>query len=131
MLEDGAVIDDSNANLPSDSEEEEELIVAKIESINPIPTIRVDPKHTGIMSIDSNSKSPLIAAGLVDGWIQMFKYGEENEQVAQFNHHASGCRSVKFSSDGKLCFTASSDQSISVIDVQAQKIAFTVEKAHE
>ncbi len=132
VIEDGDGAPIESEFIKSDSEDEILVVAPHAQSVHPIPTIRVDPQHTGIMCIDASKDQPLIMAGLVDGAVQMFKYDSmESVKICAFDHHQSGCRSVRFSKDGKSCFTASSDKSISVLDVNAEKMIFKLDKAHE
>lgn len=68
--------------------------------------------------------SDILAVGLIDGNINIYKYGLEcNEQVIQFQHHKSSCRGLKFSADGQVMYTISSDFSWNAIDGDGRSVA--------
>ena len=58
----------------------------------------------------------VLACGQVTGELRLFSYDEDaNNEIMTLTHHTSSVRSVDFAPDGTILYTASSDNSFSVI----------------
>lgn len=85
-----------------------------------------------IFDVNFHPHAPYIAVGLVDGEVDIFKYGfetDENVLMAESRHHSSSCRGVLFNNAGDQLYTISSDKSLVTLDANG-KIASTISNAH-
>ena len=72
-----------------------------------------------VFDISFHPFESVLAAGLIDGAVEIFRYGIEtgaNQQVMHCNHHEGSCRGVLFSEDGQRIFTIGSDKSLQGLD---------------
>jgi WD40 repeat protein len=84
-----------------------------------------------IFDIAFHPLSDVVAVGLIDGHVNIYKYSTEiNELVVQFRHHNSSCRGLKFSEDGQVMYTISSDMSWLCIDGDGRVVS-SVPHSHE
>ncbi len=88
-----------------------------------------------VFDIGMHPSQSMVAAGLVDGSVEVFRYdavGTAGDRRIQFAYrpHSHGCRRVLFHSDGINLFSASADQSIVSTDLNTQSTTFKVENAH-
>eukprot|EP01114_Cavostelium_apophysatum_P019492 TRINITY_DN6300_c0_g1_i2.p1 TRINITY_DN6300_c0_g1~~TRINITY_DN6300_c0_g1_i2.p1 ORF type:complete len:396 (-),score=111.35 TRINITY_DN6300_c0_g1_i2:82-1269(-) len=93
-----------------------------------------------IMDIEFHHLEDVIAVGLINGEVLLYKLGE-TDVVPQLIHKSycgvdpnslnNSCRSVRFSLDGKYMLTGSSDCSLSVVDLAQGKMVFSVPQAHD
>eukprot|EP01027_Heterolobosea_sp_BB2_P000033 GEZU01000046.1.p1 GENE.GEZU01000046.1~~GEZU01000046.1.p1 ORF type:complete len:417 (+),score=141.27 GEZU01000046.1:23-1252(+) len=85
-----------------------------------------------VFSMDFHPSHDIIAAGLINGQVQVWKYSlEKNELVYQFKQHKESCRAVGFSVDGNTFFSCSADRSVKAIDCNTGSIIWNQPKAHE
>ncbi|KAK5584813.1 hypothetical protein RB653_006430 [Dictyostelium firmibasis] len=83
-------------------------------------------------SLNFHPTEDLLVVSDAEGRVKLFKYSlDENEVKLSLRPHQSGCRQANFSSDGKYIFTASSDCSMKVIDINTGSILYTREEAHD
>lgn len=71
-----------------------------------------------VFDIDFHPTRNFIAAGLIDGEVDIFQYGlhDSNKLMAKLNHHTSSCRGVSFSPSGNALYSISSDKSLVAVD---------------
>eukprot|EP01098_Paradermamoeba_levis_P006538 TRINITY_DN270_c0_g1_i5.p1 TRINITY_DN270_c0_g1~~TRINITY_DN270_c0_g1_i5.p1 ORF type:complete len:332 (+),score=88.59 TRINITY_DN270_c0_g1_i5:73-996(+) len=85
-----------------------------------------------LFDLDFHPLVNLIAVGSVVGQVDVFRYsGNENQLLSSLTHHSDSCRAVTFSPDGNHLFTASSDQSIGMVDVHTGTVVAHLQDAHE
>ncbi|EGC37419.1 hypothetical protein DICPUDRAFT_149992 [Dictyostelium purpureum] len=83
-------------------------------------------------SLNFHPTEDLLVVSDAEGRVKLYHYNlEENEIKFSLRPHKSGCRQANFSSDGKYIFTASSDCSMKVIDINTGSILYTREEAHD
>ncbi|EFA86254.1 WD40 repeat-containing protein [Heterostelium album PN500] len=88
--------------------------------------------ETNLFSVNFHPTDDLVVVSDAEGRVKLFKYGlEENKSMFALRPHKSGCREACFSTDGKYIFTASSDCSMKVIDVNTGSVLYTREEAHD
>ncbi|KAJ4811229.1 WD repeat-containing protein 55 [Rhynchospora pubera] len=84
--------------------------------------------------LDFHPSSPLVASGLINGDLHLYRYAAETqpERVFKINAHGEeSCRAVRFADSGKIILTASPDCSILATDVETGKTVAHLENAHE
>eukprot|EP01133_Synstelium_polycarpum_P008174 gene8174-9609_t len=87
---------------------------------------------TNLFSLNFHPTDDLVVVSDAEGAVKLYRYGlEQNECLLALRPHKSGCRQACFSTDGKYIFTASSDCSIKVIDVNTGATLYTREEAHD
>ena len=72
-----------------------------------------------LFDLDFHPSTKLIAAGLIDGEVDIYQYGingGDNKLLAKAHHHRSSCRGVLFSEDGGHLYSISSDKSLVMLD---------------
>ena len=72
-----------------------------------------------IFDISFHPKVDALAVGLIDGSVEVYKYGLGSENTIMLNCknvHSASCRGVMFTDDGERLYTISSDKSILGID---------------
>lgn len=78
-----------------------------------------------IFDISFHPKRNILAAGLIDGAIDIWSYGvEENKNVIKNTSLNSSCRSVLFSNDGEVLYAVSSDQSLQGLNGLGQQVIY-------
>ena len=86
-----------------------------------------------IFDIAFHPSEAYLAAGLIDGAVEIFRYGlgeGTNQKVMSCNHHSGSCRGVLFSEDGQRIFTIGSDKSIQGLNASGARGLF-YENAHD
>ncbi|EGG19964.1 WD40 repeat-containing protein [Cavenderia fasciculata] len=90
------------------------------------------PFDINLFSVNFHPTDDLVVVSDAEGTVKLFRYSlEENQQLLSLRLHHSGCREARFSTDGKYIFTASSDHSMKVVDVNTGQVLFTREEAHD
>ena len=72
-----------------------------------------------IFDVSFHPKVDALAVGLIDGSIEVYKYGVGSENKIMLNCknvHSASCRGVMFADDGERLYSISSDKSILCID---------------
>src|SRR5687767_13077860 len=77
-----------------------------------------------VFDIDFHPFQNIIATGLIDGEVNIYRYGCDNGNVliAKSLHHTSSCRGVLFNSAGDQLYTISSDKSLVTLDATGKII---------
>mmetsp|Transcript_13995 Transcript_13995/g.30736 ORF Transcript_13995/g.30736 Transcript_13995/m.30736 type:complete len:255 (+) Transcript_13995:120-884(+) len=86
-----------------------------------------------VFDIAFHPTSNVLAAGLIDGAVEVWGYGVEegtNTRLSVSNHHRSSCRGVHFSPTGDLLYSISSDKTIRAVDGQGKQ-TMLYEHAHD
>eukprot|EP00474_Spongospora_subterranea_P010283 CRZ10741.1 hypothetical protein [Spongospora subterranea] len=85
-----------------------------------------------IHDIALHPKSDVAGACLVDGSVHLFAYDNDGAQRILFSsrHHSDACRSIVFTFCGNGLYSASKDQSIAVLDLNAQVVVHQGKNAH-
>ncbi|KAF2565804.1 hypothetical protein F2Q68_00024502, partial [Brassica cretica] len=83
--------------------------------------------------IDFHPSKNLVAAGLIDGQLHLYRYDTESSLVRErkVRAHKESCRAVRFIDDGQRIVTASADCSILATDVETGASVARLENAHE
>ena len=75
-----------------------------------------------VFDISFHSRANVVAVGLIDGSVDIWSYGlEENKLLFKNSFHQSSCRGVAFSSDGEVVYSISSDLSLQAVDGNGQQ----------
>ncbi|KCV71817.1 hypothetical protein H696_01235 [Fonticula alba] len=103
-----------------------------MEQDQPVPESLSFNRH--IMEILFHPTHDIIAAGLVNGRVEIHKYasdGSENQQLHALNHHRrASCRALLFSDDGRFLFTGSTDRTLQAVDVESGQVMLRQAQAH-
>lgn len=85
-----------------------------------------------VFSIDFHPSQPYLAAGLVDGSIELWQYGNNANirQLSQCLHPNYGCRGLTFLPHGDQLLSISSDKSWKLLDSSGQVIQ-SLSNAHD
>jgi WD40 repeat protein len=87
-----------------------------------------------IFDLAFHGQSDLVALGLVDGSVELWRYGvgEGNNSLALKSKHSGGasCRALQFSLDGTLLYTIGSDRRLQVLNASGQQTR-VFEDAHD
>jgi WD40 repeat protein len=83
--------------------------------------------------IDFHPSTNLVAAGLIDGHLHLYRYDSDSSLVRErkVRAHKESCRAVRFIDDGQRIVTASADCSILATDVETGAQVAHLENAHE
>ncbi|XP_010509776.1 PREDICTED: WD repeat-containing protein 55 [Camelina sativa] len=83
--------------------------------------------------IDFHPSQNLVAAGLIDGHLHLYRYDSDSSLVRErkVRAHKESCRAVRFIDDGQRVVTASADCSILATDVETGTSVAHLENAHE
>ncbi|XP_020594458.1 WD repeat-containing protein 55-like [Phalaenopsis equestris] len=83
--------------------------------------------------LDFHPSSALVAAALINGDLQLYRYGADSlpERLLQVKAHDESCRAVRFVDSGRVVLTASPDCSILATDVETGRAIARLEEAHE
>lgn len=69
---------------------------------------------------------------MINGGVRAFSYSSDGNDLAfELNYHTSSCRSLAFSENPDVLYTASSDCSLGMVDVGRGCLAGSVAKAHD
>ena len=64
--------------------------------------------------------------------MQLHQYSvEENKLLAHIGHHKESCRSLQFSPNGQLLYSAAKDANIGAFDLASMKPAGVLTNAHD
>ncbi|CAH2059452.1 unnamed protein product, partial [Thlaspi arvense] len=83
--------------------------------------------------IDFHPSKNLVAAGLIDGHLHLYRYDTDSTifRERKVRAHKESCRAVRFIDDGQRIVTASADCSILATDVETGATVARLENAHE
>ncbi|KAJ0240088.1 WD repeat-containing protein 55 [Hirschfeldia incana] len=83
--------------------------------------------------LDFHPSKNLVAAGLIDGHLHLYRYDTESSLVRErkVRAHKESCRAVRFIDNGQRIVTASADCSILATDVETGASVARLENAHE
>ncbi|KAJ2159034.1 hypothetical protein GGF46_003326 [Coemansia sp. RSA 552] len=85
-----------------------------------------------IIDVAFHPEQDLVASSLITGHVFVHRYSVEgNERQLRLKAHKKSCRSVCFSGDGALLYTASKDKSWQALDVETGAEAVRYAAAHE
>lgn len=84
-----------------------------------------------VFDIAFHTQSNVLAAGLIDGTVEIWRYNTDSENVklSTFSHHQASCRGVLIAEDGHMMFTISKDKSLKGIDTSGS-VVMNYENAH-
>ncbi|RYG63635.1 hypothetical protein EON64_15530, partial [archaeon] len=82
-----------------------------------------------VFSLDFHPNGGYLAAGLVDGSVELWRYSsdEKNSRVLNFQTHMQSCRALAFNAGGDALISASSDKSWRVCDSQGKVITEAID----
>eukprot|EP01031_Cornospumella_fuschlensis_P046435 gene46435-56865_t len=82
-----------------------------------------------VFSFDFHPNEDYLAAGLVDGSVELWKYSseEKNSRVLTFHTHEHACRALAFTSGGTSLISTSSDKSWKLCDSQGKVITEAID----
>eukprot|EP00823_Brevimastigomonas_motovehiculus_P008883 TRINITY_DN835_c0_g1_i1.p1 TRINITY_DN835_c0_g1~~TRINITY_DN835_c0_g1_i1.p1 ORF type:complete len:463 (+),score=193.47 TRINITY_DN835_c0_g1_i1:67-1455(+) len=95
--------------------------------------INIDPIKCKceIHEVDFHPKRDIVGLSLINGTVEIHEYSEEkNKKVYSSQFHKNACRSLQFSTNGEVLFTAGKDGAIVVFDLNKLKPSNRIEKAH-
>jgi WD40 repeat protein len=78
-----------------------------------------------IFDIAFHPTSNVLAAGLIDGAVEIWRYGVDtgaNTRLSVSNHHRSSCRGLQFNPSGDTLYSISSDKTIRAVDGQGKQV---------
>ncbi|ESW03612.1 hypothetical protein PHAVU_011G028400 [Phaseolus vulgaris] len=83
--------------------------------------------------IDFHPSDNLVATGLIDGDVHLYRYSPDSVPVRQLEVHAhtESCRAVRFINGGRVLLTGSPDCSILATDVETGSTITRIDNAHE
>ncbi|KAI7821139.1 WD40-repeat-containing domain protein [Kickxella alabastrina] len=85
-----------------------------------------------VIDVALSPTTNLVASSLITGHVFVHRYSVDgNERVIRQKVHKKSCRSVGFSADGSLLYTASKDRSWQVMDVETGTQNMNIEAAHD
>ncbi|KAJ1907220.1 WD domain repeat-containing protein 55 [Coemansia sp. IMI 209127] len=85
-----------------------------------------------VIDVAFSPKTSLVASSLITGHVFVHRYAVGgNERVLRQRTHRKSCRSVCFSSDGELLYSASKDRSWAAMDVESGSESMRIDGAHE
>ncbi|XP_073110082.1 WD repeat-containing protein 55-like [Elaeis guineensis] len=82
--------------------------------------------------LDFHPSSPLVAAGLINGDLHLYRYAADSQprRLLEIKAHDESCRAVRFVDSGRVILTASPDCSILAMDVETGTAIARLEDAH-
>ncbi|XP_054792503.1 WD repeat-containing protein 55-like isoform X1 [Prosopis cineraria] len=82
--------------------------------------------------IDFHSSDQLVAAGLINGDLHLYRYNPDSAPVRllEVQAHTESCRAVRFINDGRALLTGSPDCSILATDVETGSAIARLDNAH-
>ncbi|CAD5179009.1 WD repeat-containing protein 55-like [Musa acuminata AAA Group] len=82
--------------------------------------------------LDFHPSSPLVAAGLINGDLHLYRYVADSQpqRLLEVHAHDESCRATRFVDSGRVILTASPDCSILATDVRTGKAIARLEEAH-
>ncbi|XP_028769094.1 WD repeat-containing protein 55 [Neltuma alba] len=82
--------------------------------------------------IDFHSSDQLVAAGLINGDLHLYRYNPDSTPVRllEVHAHTESCRAVRFINDGRALLTGSPDCSILATDVETGSAIARLDNAH-
>ncbi|KAJ1663115.1 WD domain repeat-containing protein 55 [Coemansia sp. RSA 1813] len=85
-----------------------------------------------VIDVAFNPKNSLVASSLITGHVFVHRYAMDgNERVLRQRTHRKSCRSVCFSGDGSLLYSASKDKAWVAVDVESGGEMMRMDGAHE
>ncbi|KAK2404014.1 WD repeat-containing protein [Trifolium repens] len=83
--------------------------------------------------IDFHPSDNLVATGLIDGDLHLYRYSSDNDpvRVLEIHAHTESCRAARFINGGRALLTGSPDCSILATDVETGSIIARIDNAHE
>ncbi|KAJ2859550.1 hypothetical protein GGI22_002952 [Coemansia erecta] len=85
-----------------------------------------------VIDVAFSPKTSLVASSLITGHVFVHRYAVGgNERVLRQRTHRKSCRSVCFSGDGELLYSASKDRSWAAMDVESGSESMRIDGAHE
>ncbi|KAJ2720944.1 WD domain repeat-containing protein 55 [Coemansia sp. Benny D115] len=85
-----------------------------------------------VIDVALSPTTNLVASSLITGHVFVHRYSVDgNERVQRKKVHKKSCRSVGFSGDGSLLYTASKDRSWQAMDVETGQQRTCIEAAHD
>lgn len=82
--------------------------------------------------VDFHPSNNLIAVGLIDGDLLLYRYGAESppQRALKIHAHEESCRAVRFINEGRAILTGSPDCSILATDVETGSAIARLENSH-
>ncbi|XP_077215704.1 WD repeat-containing protein 55-like [Tasmannia lanceolata] len=82
--------------------------------------------------LDFHPSSPLVAAGLINGELHMYRYANDSQpqRLLNIRAHEESCRAVRFINSGSAIVTGSPDFSILATDIETGTTIVRLEDAH-
>ncbi|KAA8532098.1 hypothetical protein F0562_006760 [Nyssa sinensis] len=82
--------------------------------------------------IDFHPSSSLIAAGLINGDLLLYRYAADTlpERLLEVHAHSESCRAVRFINEGRAIVTGSPDCSILATDIETGSAIARLENSH-
>lgn len=82
--------------------------------------------------IDLHPSTPVVAAGIITGQVELFRYGDDTppRQLLSFTAHTESCRALRFLDEGRLLLSCSADKSILCTDATTGHKVARLENAH-
>lgn len=83
--------------------------------------------------LDFHPSSQLVAAGLINGKLLLYRYAADNQpqKVLEVDAHSESIRAVRFINEGRAILTGSPDCSILATDVETGSAVARLENSHE
>lgn len=83
--------------------------------------------------LDFHPSSPLVATGLINGDVHLYKYSADSipQRLLAIHAHDESCRAVRFVDSGRVFLTGSPDCSILALDVETGAQIARFKDAHE
>jgi WD repeat-containing protein 55 len=76
-----------------------------------------------IFDLSFHPSGDYLACGLIDGAVELWKYGVgENRKVFSVNPHSGSCRGLQFNHDGTILYTVSADHCFRGIDGSGKEL---------
>lgn len=124
--------DEANINNINEEEEDDETVKSIIAAIKKPRTVPKDIElDEFITDISFHPTEHILAAGLINGDIQLIKYSnEENDIYKTMEVHTKACRDIEFSDCGKFLISGSKDMSIMITDIETEKLKKFYDGAH-
>lgn len=118
-----------NINVDEETDVTVKAIIEAIKKPRSVPKdIELDEFIT---DISFHPTEHILAAGLINGDVQLIKYSnEENVIYKTMEVHTKACRDIEFSDCGRFIISGSKDMSIMITDIETEKLKKFYEGAH-